>query len=33
VRFHITNAMMKLNAANRSQATIKAGQLGYLKIR
>lgn len=33
VRFHITNAMMKLMAANRSQATIKAAQLGYLKIR
>lgn len=31
VRFHITNAMVKLDAVNRTQATLKATQLGYIK--
>ncbi len=32
VRFHFTKAMDKLNAVNRSQALVKAAQLGYLRI-
>jgi DNA-binding CsgD family transcriptional regulator len=31
VRFHITRAMVKLDAVNRAQATLKATQLGYIK--
>jgi len=30
VRFHLTNASVKLNAVNRSQALFKAAQLGYI---
>lgn len=33
VRFHITNAMTKLDAVNRAQAVLKAGQLGYIRLK
>jgi DNA-binding CsgD family transcriptional regulator len=32
VRFHVNNAIMKLDAVNRGQAIFKAGQLGYLGL-
>lgn len=31
IRFHLTNAMAKLDAVNRGQAILKASQLGYIK--
>jgi DNA-binding CsgD family transcriptional regulator len=33
VRFHVTNASRKLNAAGRSQAIHRAGVLGYVGAR
>ena len=32
VRFHINNALIKLNAVNRSQSVFKAAQLGYISL-
>lgn len=32
VRFHITNAMTKLDAVNRAQSLLKAAQLGYIRL-
>lgn len=33
IRFHINNACTKLNAVNKSQALLKAAQLGYIICR
>lgn len=32
VRFHIHNALLKLNAVDRSETVFKAVQLGYVSL-